>query len=67
MFEFFKLSYGHNLGWDLAGSYWFYGTVSQNFVGSANQQALLFIILVPLIETEPAENITLLFAYFKFT
>ena len=36
----------------------FYRIVSQNFTRSANQPALLFI-LVPLVETEPAENITL--------
>ena len=35
----------------------FYRTVSQNIVRSANRPALLFI-LGPLVETEPAENLT---------
>ena len=37
---------------------WFYIIVSQSFTRSANRPALLFI-LVPLVEAEPAENITL--------
>ena len=41
----------------IAGFSWFYRIVSQNFTTSANQPALLFILL-PLVETEPAENIT---------
>ena len=41
----------------LVGFNWFYKIVSQNFTVSANQPALLFI-LVPLVKTEPAENIT---------
>ena len=42
----------------MVGFNWFYRMVSQNFTRSANWPALLFI-LVPLVETEPAENITL--------
>ena len=42
----------------MVGFNWFYRIVSQNFTISANWPALLFI-LVPLVETEPAENITL--------
>ena len=37
---------------------WFYIIVSQNFTESASRPALLFI-LVSLVETKPAENITL--------
>ena len=37
---------------------WFYRIVSRNFTRSANRPALLFIF-VPLVETEPAEKITL--------
>ena len=40
----------------MVGFNWFYRIVSQNFTRSANQPASLFI-LVPLVETEPAENI----------
>ena len=36
----------------------FYIIVSQNFTRSVNRPALLFI-LVPVVETEPAENKTL--------
>ena len=43
----------------MVGFNWFYGIVSQNFTKSANRLALLFIF-VPLVETEPAENITLI-------
>ena len=42
----------------VVGFNWFYRTVSQNVTRSSNQPALLFI-LVPLVEAEPAENITL--------
>ena len=42
----------------MMGFNWFYIIVPQNFIRSANRPALLFI-LVPLVETEPAENITL--------
>ena len=42
----------------MVGFNWFYIIVSQNFTRSANRPALLFI-LVPLVEIEPAENITL--------
>ena len=42
----------------VVGFNWFYRIVSQNFTGSANRPALLFI-LVPVVEIEPAENITL--------
>ena len=37
---------------------WFYMIVPQNFTRAANRPALLFI-LVPLVETETAENIIL--------
>ena len=40
----------------MVGFNWFYRIVSQNFTRSVNRPALLFI-LVPLVETEPAENI----------
>ena len=40
-----------------AGLQRFHKTVSQNFVGSANRSALLFI-LVPLVETKQAEITT---------
>ena len=43
----------------VVGFNWFYIIVSQNFTRSANRPALVYIILVPLVETEPAENITL--------
>ena len=42
--------------WDLAGSHRFYRTVSGNFIGAANRLALLHI-LVPLVETELADNV----------
>ena len=42
----------------MVGLNWFYRIVSQNFTRSANWPALLFI-LVPLVGTKPAENITL--------
>ena len=42
----------------MMGFNWFYIIASQNFTRSANRPALLFV-LVPLVETEPAENITL--------
>ena len=46
----------------VVGFNWFYIyiIVSQNFTRSANRPALLHIpvILVPLVETEPAKNIT---------
>ena len=41
----------------MVGFNWFYIIVPQNFTRSANRLALLFI-LVPLVETELAENIT---------
>ena len=42
----------------MMGFNWFYIIVSQNFTRWVNRPALLFI-LVPLLETELAENITL--------
>ena len=42
----------------MVGFNWFNIIVPQNFTRSANRPALLFI-LVPLVETEPAKNITL--------
>ena len=42
----------------MVGFNWFYRIVSQKFTRSANRLALLFIF-VPLVETEPAENVTL--------
>ena len=43
--------------WDSAGLHRFCRIVSRNSIRSANRSALLFI-LVPLVKTEPAENIT---------
>ena len=48
---------GYNQWWDLAGSHRFYRTVSGNFIRTANRLALL-LILVPIVETELADNIT---------
>ena len=42
--------------WDSSGSYRFYRTVSGNFTRTANRLAWL-LILVPLVETELADNI----------
>ena len=42
--------------WDSAGLHWFYRTVSGNIIRTASRLALL-LILVPLVETELADNI----------
>ena len=42
----------------VVGFNWFHRIITQNFTRSANRPALLFT-LVPLVEIEPAENITL--------
>ena len=50
---------GYIQWWDSAGSHRFYRTVSGNFITTANRLALLLIV-VPLVETELADNIQLL-------
>ena len=60
MVAFFKSAatqYVYMQWWYSDGSHRFYGTVSLNYIISVQRPTLLFI-LVPLVEAEPAENIT---------